>query len=123
MASKNYKEWEIWKKAMELVEDIYGITKKFPREEEFGLVSQMRRAAISIPSNLAEGHARINKKDRHHFFVISFASSKELETQLEISRRLHYVSEEVFNKSEIVLQEVIRRLSNFVFENNRKPAP
>ena len=117
---KDYKEWEVWKRSMNLVEVIYDITKKFPHEEQHGLTSQMRRAAVSVPSNLAEGHARISKQDRIHFFRIAFASSKELETQVEISRRLGYISEKDLAILNDLLSEVINRLVNFVFQKQKK---
>lgn len=114
---KDYKEWIVWQKSMELVTTIYKGTEDFPKSELYSLASQMQRSAVSIPSNIAEGYARINAKDKHHFYVISFAFSRELETQLEIARRLKYISESYFNRCSTLLIEVIKLLSKMVFRN------
>ena len=86
-----HKNLRVYQNSLNLVEQIYKITRKFPEEEKFGLISQMRRAAVSIPSNIAEGAARRTKKEFTQFLYISLASLSELETQLEISRRLGYI--------------------------------
>lgn len=112
---KDYREWIVRQRSMQLVEEIYKLTKKFPQYELHGLASQMQRASVSIPSNIAEGYARISKKDQNHFYVISFASSRELETQLEIAKRLKYVSENDIVRSEGLLLEVVKLLSKMVF--------
>ncbi|SRR3989344_4867218 len=112
---KDYRQWIVWQKSMQLVEDIYRTTKEFPTQEIYGLSSQMHRSAISIPSNIAEGYARISKRDQSHFYRISFASARELETQLEIAKRLGYVSEVSFLQNEALLIEVIKMLSKMVF--------
>ena len=78
---------------MDLVETIYRVTNSFPREERFGLTSQLRRAAVSAPSNLAEGNERTSKSDKRHFVVVARGSVAEMETQLEISLRLGFVEE------------------------------
>jgi len=88
---KRHKRMDIWLLSMGLVEDIYGLTQSFPHEERFGLVSQMRRCAVSIPSNIAEGAARNSDKDFIRFLVIARGSLMELDTQLIISRRLGYL--------------------------------
>ena len=85
-----HKELEIWKKGINLVEDVYRLTSNFPTEEKYGLSSQMRRAAVSIPSNIAEGAARKNDKEFIQFLYIALSSLSELETQLIISNRLNY---------------------------------
>ena len=73
-----FEKMEVWKLSKELVKEIYSLTKEFPKMEEFGLISQLRRAAVSVPTNLAEGSARSTKKDQINFTVISFASLMEL---------------------------------------------
>src|SRR3989344_5311138 len=83
----SYKELIVWQKSVELVEHIYHLTKKFPKEEVYGLVSQMRRASVSIPSNIAEGRLRRSKKDFIQFLQIAFGSGAELETQIIISKK------------------------------------
>lgn len=83
---------EAWKNAMDLVDEIYEISKDFPSEEKFGLTSQMRRAAVSVPSNLAEGAARKSKAEFANFVNIANGSLSELETQLLISKRQDYIN-------------------------------
>ncbi len=88
-----HKDLEIYKKSMDLVMIIYEITKDFPNNESFGLISQLRRSAVSIPSNIAEGCARGSDKQIYHFVNIALGSLAELETQLEISKRLGYIKD------------------------------
>jgi len=87
----NHKELDVWKKSMDLVELIYDLTSQFPLEERFGLVSQMRRSAVSIPSNIAEGAARKGDKELIQFLMIAIGSLSELETQYLITIRLKFV--------------------------------
>jgi four helix bundle protein len=89
----DHKELDVWKKSMKLVEEIYKLSNDFPKEEIYGLTSQIRRAAISIPSNSAEGSARKSNKEYLQFLSISLGSLAELETQYLLSLRLGYVSE------------------------------
>jgi four helix bundle protein len=89
---KSFRDLRVWQKAMDLVESIYILTQKFPREETYGLSSQIRRAVVSIPSNLAEGHTREHLKEYLHHISIAQASWAEVETQLEIAARLRYLS-------------------------------
>lgn len=79
---KSYTDLDVWKKARQLVKDIYLITRRFPKEELYGLTNQMRRAAVSVPSNIAEGHGRNTAKDSLQFFFIARGSLYELETQI-----------------------------------------
>ncbi len=88
----NYNNLQIWQQAMDLVEDIYKLTASFPTEEKFGLVSQMTRAAVSIPSNIAEGAGRNSDKDFAHFISIAIGSLYELNTQIVLSERLGYIN-------------------------------
>jgi len=89
----NHKDLEVYKKSMDLVTTIYKLTNDFPPEEKFGLTSQIRRAAISVPSNIAEGAARKSTKELIQFLYISLGSLSEVETQLDLSRRLDYIGE------------------------------
>ena len=91
----SYTELIVWQKAMELVFAIYDATKAFPRSETYGLKSQIERAAVSIPSNIAEGQARYSQKDFANFLGHARGSLAELETQLMIARHLGYISEEL----------------------------
>ena len=86
----NHKSLDAWKFAMELSEEVYLLTKKFPREEVYGLTSQMRRAAVSVPSNLSEGAARISQREFSQFLSIALGSLAELETQLILAERFGY---------------------------------
>ena len=88
-----YQNLRVWQNAIELVTCIYQLTKKFPKDEIYGLVSQMRRCAVSIPSNIAEGSQRSSKKDFAHFLEMAKSSAAELETQLIIANNLQYISE------------------------------
>ena len=89
----NYRELSVWRKAMTLVEETYCIVRVLPKEELFALSDQMRRAAVSIPSNIAEGHGRESKNDFVRFLSIAQGSRAELETQFEICRRLGYATD------------------------------
>ncbi|MBC5841446.1 four helix bundle protein [Flavobacterium sp. F-380] len=107
----NHKDLDVWKKSMDLVEVIYKLTQQFPDSEKFGLSSQMRRAAVSIPSNIAEGSARKGDKELIHFLHIALGSVAELETQYLIAIRLHFtVNDEAI---ENVLNEVKKLLLGF----------
>ena len=87
-----YKEMEIWKEAVELATDIYKITEEYPKNELFGIVSQIRRAAISIPSNIAEGSVKHSDKETLRFLDIALGSLAELDTQMLISQNLDFIS-------------------------------
>lgn len=89
----NFKELNVWKRAMELVKDIYQLTASFPSDERFGMTSQLRRCAVSIPSNIAEGSGRKTDKDFSNFPSMSLGSQFELETQLIISNEIGFLSE------------------------------
>ena len=91
MAIRDFRDLKVWKLGKELVIDIYKITRDFPRNEQFGLVSQMRRCAVSIPSNIAEGFNRTHKRDNRRFLNMALCSCAELDTQTEISFELKFV--------------------------------
>ena len=116
--AKSFKDLVVWQKAMDLSVAVYQLTKAFPKEEMFGLTSQMRRAAVSIPSNIAEGAGRGSKKDFAHFLSVARGSKYELETQLLICIELDYLSEEqcreafsMINEVGIILNGFIKKLS------------
>lgn len=91
MASQNYQDLLAWQKAMALVEGVYAATRSWPREEVYGLTSQVRRAAVSVPSNIAEGQGRSSSKEFLHHLSIAHGSLRELETQTLIAQRLGYI--------------------------------
>lgn len=107
----SYKELIVWKKAIELTVQVYKLTDKFPREELYGLTSQMRRAVISIPSNIAEGRFRGTRKDYSQFLRIAYDSGAELETQIEIAKRLGKTSELNYTQVDILMEEVMKMLN------------
>lgn len=101
---------------MDLVEQIYRLTGLFPKEELYGLMSQMRRAVVSICSNIAEGYGRKSQKEYRQFYSISYGSALELETQIEIAKRLKYATIESLASSESLLQEVCRMLYVMIYK-------
>lgn len=107
----SYRDLVVWQKAMDLVVLVYGLTGVFSKTEMYGLVSQMRRSAVSIPSNIAEGKMRSSRKDYRNFVLNASGSGAELETQLEICRRLKYASEEKIKKIENLLTEIMKMLN------------
>lgn len=106
MKGKNYRELLVWQKAMQAAEDTYNIVKTLPKEEMFALSDQMRRAAVSIPSNIAEGNARDTNKETVHFLYIAQGSRAELETQLELCRRIGYITEKDLQYMLVQTQEI-----------------
>ena len=112
----NHKDLLLYQKSLDLVEMIYRETQKFPAEEKFGLISQLRRSAVSLPSNIAEGAGRKGTKEFIHFLHIALGSLNEMETQMEISRRLGFVSDlnsftELFLHIKRMLLKLIENLS------------
>lgn len=104
----------IWQKSITLVTAIYQSTRKFPKEELFGLTSQLRRCSVSIPSNIAEGSGRESDKDYIRFLNISVGSLFELQTQLEIAKNIDYLTQEEFNKQYEDIKELERMLVSFI---------
>lgn len=92
---KTHKDLDVWNKAMELVEKLYRITSNFPKDELFGLTSQIRRSAISIPCNIAEGAARKSKKEFIKFLYVAMGSLAELETQLLLAKKLNFINDDI----------------------------
>lgn len=90
---ESYRDLRVWQRSVALVVDIYAATQGFPKQEIYCLVSQMRRAAISVPSNIAEGKGRLTDRDRAHFFCLARGSLLELETQVLIAQKLKYISD------------------------------
>ncbi len=104
----------MWQKSMDLTTLIFDITTKFPKSEMYGLVSQMRRCTVSIPSNIAEGYGRRTRNEFRQFMSIAYGSSLELETQLILSRGLDFISEQDFNTAANLLQEILKMLNSII---------
>lgn len=111
MAISSYRDLVVWQKAMQLAREIYTLTEKFPTSEIYGLTSQMRRCAVSIPSNIAEGYRRGTRKDYRSFLLNSYGSGAELETQTEIAKALPFSKKLSFTRSENLLSEIMRMLN------------
>jgi four helix bundle protein len=112
--SGDYRNLIAWQKAKRLALDVYRCTRKFPRDEIYGLTSQMRRAAVSVPSNIAEGKGRHSHKDLVHFLYHARGSLLELETQISIARDLEYIDQPAFEILESETEEVGRILNGLI---------
>ena len=110
MGIRNYKDLVAWQKAMDLVEAVYSATQRFPKEEVYVLTSQIRRAAISVPSNIAEGQGRNSENDYRRFLSIAHGSLREVETQILIAERLQYVTSDEVPRLLALIDEVSRLL-------------
>ncbi|MCF6132572.1 four helix bundle protein [Flavobacterium wongokense] len=111
---KTFRDLIIWQKAMILVTNCYSISRGLPKEEQFGLISQIRRCSVSIPSNIAEGFDRGTNKDYHRFLTMSLGSLFEFQTQVEIAYNLEYISNEKFNQLYEDSRELERILTSFI---------
>jgi len=114
MKAQNYKDLIVWQRAMQLAKEIYTLTKKMPKEELYGLTNQMRRACISIPSNIAEGHARRGKKEFAQFLSIATGSRAELQTQLLLCVDIGYLPRLDIEPAMSLSEEVGRMLSSLL---------
>ena len=111
---KSYKELIVWQKSVTLVLSVYKLTEEFPDAEKFGLISQMRRCAVSIPSNIAEGWGRASDKEKKQFVRIAYGSASELETQLLISYKLGFVEKKKCDEADTELTEVLKMLNGLI---------
>lgn len=118
----SYKELIVWKKSFELSKRIYLTTNKFPKAEIYGLVSQMRRCAVSIPSNIAEGYTRAHRQEYVQFLRTAFASGAELETQLLLAKELQFINLQVYNDLDNLLTEIMKMLNKLI-SNLTHPRP
>lgn len=109
-----HKDLVVYQKSIDFVTEIYKVTKSFPKDEIYGIVSQIRRAAVSIPANLAEGSARNGKKEFKQFLHISLGSSVELETLLLIAKNVNYIDEILYEKLNSKLIEIIKMLNGLI---------
>lgn len=110
----NHKKLKVWEKSIGLVTEIYALTGSFPFDEKFGLTSQLRRASVSIPSNIAEGAARKSAKERKRFYEIARSSLVEVDTQLEISISLNYLTQKEIQKVGRFTNEIFAMLTAMV---------
>jgi len=115
---RTYRDLIVWQKAVQLVTAVYRATKSFPKEEIYGLVSQIRRCAVSVPSNIAEGYGRKSTADYLRFLQMAVGSLYELQTQLEIAKNLHYMKEETYEALYSGSREIERMLSSLISKLN-----
>ena len=114
MYLKSYQELIVWQKSMNLATLIFTLTGRFPRSEMFGLTSQMRRASVAIPSNIAEGYGRKSRKEFTQFLSISYGSGLELETQLTLSKRIKLGNSGEIKNALDLLQEILKMLNSMI---------
>lgn len=114
MKIESYRDLIVWQKGMSLVVVVYQLTDTFPKSELYGLASQMRRCVVSIVSNIAEGRRRGSRLDYRHFLIIAFGSGSELETQIEISKRLCFGEQGLYLEIDGLLDEVMRMLNSMI---------
>ncbi len=114
MRNKDFTDMTVWQEGLKLVKNIYAITKEFPSEEKFGLISDMRRAATSIPNNIAEGYGRYEPKDKTRFYKISRGSCYEIHSQLLISKELNFIKNNIEEKLIEQLQLIIKELNKLI---------
>ncbi len=113
MRLRNHKDLKVWENSIDLAEEIYKITKNFPKEESYGITSQIRRAAVSISANIAEGAARNSNKEFMQFLYIVLGSLGELETELIISKRVGYLKEKVIFDKIIEIRKLLLGLIKY----------
>jgi len=111
---KNYKELKVWQKAYRLCLEIYRVTRNFPREEIYGLTSQIRRAAVSVPSNIAEGYGRQTTREYIQSLYIAYGSNCELETQILLSGDLGYIEAQNFERLQREVEDIERMLKRLI---------
>ena len=120
---ETHKDLRVWQQSIEMVTSVYKMAKAFPKDEIFGLVSQMRRAAVSVPSNIAEGYARGTDKEKLHFLRISSGSMSEIETQLMLSLKLGYIGQETYNELSEQITSVWKQLNALISSIKKKLSP
>ena len=110
----SYKDLIVWQKSMELVKSVYELTTNFPKEEIYGLTSQIKRSAVSIPSNIAEGKRRGTRKDYRQFLIVEYGSGAELETQIEIAKMLQFGKNLNYDTIDKLIEEVMKMLNKLI---------
>jgi four helix bundle protein len=118
---QTHKDLNVWKDSRKLVSEIYALTSKFPKDEVYSLTAQIKRAAISIPCNIAEGTARDSNKEYIHFLYISLGSLAELDTQLIIAKDLNFINEKDYNEISEKLNSIGKMLSGLIKYRQSKP--
>ena len=111
MLEKPNKKLDVWLKSINLVQNIYEVTKSFPKTEDYGLTSQIRRSAVSIPANIAEGAARQTKKEFMHFLHMAQGSLSELDTHIEIAFKLDYVQKDSIDEISVIMNDVDKMIT------------
>jgi four helix bundle protein len=109
-----YKDLIVWQKSMTLCTNVYKVTRLFPKDELYGIVSQMRRSSVAIPSNIAEGYRRGHRLEYLQFLRISYGSASELETQLIVSLNIKYLTESQYDELNNLLEEVLKMLNKLI---------
>ena len=120
---ETHKDLRVWQQSIEMVTSIYLMTQSFPKEETFGLVSQLRRASVSVPSNIAEGYARGTDKEKLHFLRISSGSMSEVETQLLLSLNLGYIDQKKYNELSEIVTSVWKQLNSLISSIRKRLTP
>ena len=115
-----HKNLRVWQLSMKFVSDIYLVTSHYPDTEKFGLVNQMRRAAVSIPSNIAEGYGRSSVSDLLHFMYFALGSSNEIDTQILISKDLGFINEEEFYSLDTQISDINKMLSSLIYKKKHE---
>ena len=116
-----YKNLDAYKESKILVMLVYGLLKRFPKEEQYALCDQLRRAVISVPSNIAEGSGRTSAKDQAHFYTIAYGSLMEALSQIDVACDLGYISQDEFDKLEILIDEEAKMLTGLVAKRTNAP--
>ena len=118
---KSHKDLDVWRLAVDLAEEIYQVSRGFPREEQFGMTSQMRRAAVSVAGNIAEGAARNGNREFIQFLYVALGSASELETHLEVARRVGLVMEPDFVRLDDLLSRICQMLRGLIRSVKSEP--
>lgn len=109
-----FKDLNVYKQSLDLVTKIYSVTSNYPSTEIYGLTNQIRRAAVSIPSNIAEGSSRAHPRETIQFLYVSLASANEIDTQLEISQRLNFISSQLHTELELMIQQICKMIQGMI---------
>ena len=120
--ARSFRELVVWQRSIQLAASIYRLTREFPKEETYGLSSQIRRSAVSVPSNIAEGQGRLSTGEFRQFLGVARGSNFELQTQLEIARTLKLGNPELIDQAEVLSHEVGKMIHAILEKTNRRAA-